>query len=264
VLGTGGKVSPDGVLTVSIPRNITVTLDGVHLAQGSDLAHELDFMRIGNSTLVVGELVLKEDEVNVVTRELLQAGLEETALHNHLNRLSPRLLYMHIHGLGDAVQMDTAISNIIYSVPGGTALADEGKVGLDTSSLDAAMGYKGETGEGVHSYGIPRADTITMNGIALLPEMDISTGIVFQPAGEGKAALIGEFVLEPGEVGPVIKSLSDNGIEVTALHSHMLTEQPRLFYVHCWGTGNPAQLAHGIREAIDLTNSVRSSSINLP
>ena len=107
----------------------------------------------------------------------------------------------------------------------------------------------------MYSYHIPRKDTIAMNGITLLPEMDISTGISFQPTGNGKAAAVGEFVLESSEVGPVIDSMAKNGIEVTALHSHMLTEQPRLFYLHCWATGDAVELARGMHDAISRTNS---------
>ncbi len=255
-LGAHGEISPDGVISFDLPRNINVSVDGIPLAQGSDLSHEVHMMKSGNKTMVISELVLKEDEVKGVTQKLLKAGLEETALHNHLLRTTPHLVYLHIHQYGDAVQIARSIREITDALEGGTVTpTNNGSQGLDTAKMDEAMGAKGKEGEGVYSYHIPRKDTITMNGITMLPEMDISTGISFQPIGNGKAAVVGEFVLESSEVGPVIESMTKNGIEVTALHSHMLTEKPRLFYIHSWATGDAVELARGMHDAVSRTNS---------
>ncbi len=259
-LGAHGDVSPDGAVSFDLARNLTVTVDGIRLAPGSDLSHEVHMMNAGNKTLVVGEIVLKENEVKGVTQKLLQAGLEETALHNHLLRTTPHLVYLHIHGHGDAVQLATSIREIADSLEGGTITPADTPVqsqGINVTKMDDAMGYQSKQGGGVYIYEIPRADNISMDGITLLPEMDISTGISFQPIGDGKAAVVGEFVLESSEVGPVIDSMTKNGIEVTALHSHMLTERPQLFYLHCWATGDAVELARGMHDAVSLTDSQR-------
>jgi len=127
---------------------------------------------------------------------------------------------------------------------------------LDTARLDSIMGLKGKAEDGVYVYGIPRADKVNMSGVDLLPEMDVSTRVSFQPIGGGKAAVIGELVLEKGEVVPVLAALADNGVEVTALHSHMIAEQPRLFYMHCWAVGDAGVKAGAMRKALDKTNSL--------
>jgi hypothetical protein len=126
---------------------------------------------------------------------------------------------------------------------------------MDTAKLDSTIGYNGTQEDGVYAFSIPRNDEIRMNGMVLPPGMDISTEISFQPIGDGKAAAIGEFVLESDEVEPVLHSLSSNGIEVTALHSHMLTEEPRLFYLHCWAKGDTEKIAQTFHDALKKTNS---------
>lgn len=258
-MGTHGDVSANGAIVFGIPRTgLNVTLNGIPLSHGSDLTHNFDFMMAGDRAIMVGELVIKEDEVTDVTKKVMRAGIEETALHNHLLHESPGLMYLHVHGSGDPVEMAKAVRDITSSLGGAPGTADE-KIpasDIDTGKLDTAIGRTGKWGGGVYEFSIPRADQIKEHGIELLPEMDISTEITFQPTGGQNALAIGELVLESGEVGPVLRALSDSGFEVTALHSHMLTEEPRLFYVHCWATGNAEDLAHGIRRALGKTNSI--------
>lgn len=256
-MGMRGDVSPDGVIKFEIPRSLIVNVDGVNLASGSDGASEFEFMGSGNRSMMVGEIMLKEDEVTNVTRMLAESGINETALHNHLLRASPHIMWLHVCGEGDPVEMAITIRNIT-SMLGGAAQARENTIpftGPEASSLDRIMGVKGEVGDGVYGFSIPRADAITMNGMELAQEMDISSDISFQPLGNGTAAVIGELVLEKSEVGPVMRSLAGNGVEVTALHSHMITEEPRLFYLHCWKVGNATEIAGSLREALDRTNS---------
>jgi hypothetical protein len=256
-MGTNGDVSEDGVITFVIPRDLGVTLDGIRLAPGSDMSHEFSFMRSGEGAMMVGEIMLKEDEVAGVTQKLIGAGITETALHNHLLRESPHIMWLHVHASGDPAKIAGALRAIIRPLETSSGSTSPGTPvsQLDTARLDAIIGTRGKAEDGVYIYSIPRADKINMGGIELLPDMDISTRVSFQPAGQGKAAVNGEFVLEKSEVGPVLATLSDNGVEVTALHSHMLDEQPRLFYMHCWVVGDPAVIAGAMRKALDKTNS---------
>jgi hypothetical protein len=256
-MGQKGEISQDGVITFVIPRDLNVTLDGIRLAPGSDMSHEFSFMRTGEGAMMVGEIMLREDEVAAVTQKLMGAGITETALHNHLLRETPHIMWLHVHASGDPVQVAKAISGIIGPLDKAPATTSPimPVSKLDMARLDSIIGISGKAEDGVYMYSIPRADKINMSGIELPPDMDVSTRVSFQPIGQGKAAVIGEFVLEKSEVGPVLTTLADNGIEVTALHSHMLTEQPRLFYMHCWATGEATEIAKAMRKALDETNS---------
>jgi Domain of Unknown Function (DUF1259) len=253
-MGTNGTVYDDGTISFDIPRSIVVTLDGVKLAPGSDLSHEIHMMKDGNRAMVMGELVLTEDEVSNVTGKLIRAGINETALHNHMLRESPHLMYLHFMTYGDPVALATAIRDIVDPLakgPAGSNLSENPGM----TGLDQIMGARGEFDNGVYGFHIPRRDNISVDGMTLSPHMDISEEVSFQPLGNGKAAFVGELTLMAGEVEPVIKAFTDHGIEVTAVHSHMLTEQPRLFYLHAWATGDAESLARVARAALDRTNT---------
>jgi hypothetical protein len=256
-IGKKGEVSLDGVITFTIPRSLNVTLDGIRLAPGSDMSHEFSFMRTSEGAMMVGEIMLKDDEIAGVTQKLIQAGITETALHNHLLRETPHIMWLHVHASGDPVQVAKALSGIVRPLDRSPATTSPGMPvsQLDTATLDTIVGLSGKADDGVYAYSVPRADKINMSGVEMPPDMDVSTRVTFQPLGQGKAAVIGEFVLETSEVGPVLTTLAGNGIEVTALHSHMLTEQPRLFYLHCWATGDATEVAKTMRKALDETNS---------
>ena len=257
-MGVHGDIHPDGTVKFSIPRNLNVTVDGVKLAPGADMSSDFSFMKAGNETMMVGEIMVKDDEVANTTRMLASSGIEETALHNHLLHMSPHIMWLHVHGYGDAVEIAKAIHNITAANGGVFSMSADTEapsLSMDTAKLDSIIGYNGTQEDGVYAFSIPRNDEIRMNGMVLPPEMDISTEISFQPLGDGKSAAIGEFVLETNEVEPVLHSLSGNGIEVTALHSHMLTEEPRLFYLHCWAKGDTEKIAQAFHEALKKTNS---------
>jgi hypothetical protein len=260
-MGVQGDVGEGGAIKFDVPRNLTVTLDGVRLAPGSDMSHEFEFMRVDDKAMMVGEIMVREGEVANVTGRLLDAGLNVTAIHNHLLRESPHIMWLHIHGHGDPVEIAKSLRNITTSLDGAPAPAGETVPisQLDTATMDRAMGREGAAEDGVYAYSIPRAEKIRMSGIELSPIMDISSGISFQPLGSGKSAVIGELVLTADEVEPVLRALAGNGIEVTALHSHMLTEQPRLFYLHCWATGDATEIAKTMRKALDETNNARGN-----
>jgi hypothetical protein len=255
MLGSKAEDNPDGTASFDIPRNLTVTLNGIRLEPGLDLSHEIHMQRNGDKTMAVGELVLTQDEIAGVTRKLREADIDETALHNHLLHETPSLLYMHFHAYGDSTNITLAISDIIRGLGTGPDVSFDSR-GMNTSSLDQIMRMPGKAGGGVYNFMIPRADNVTMGGMTLSPYMDVSTGVSFQPLGDGNALAMGELVLEASEVERVIASLSAGGYEVDAIHSHMLTEQPRLFYLHTWAAGNAEDLARIMRNTLDQTNGL--------
>jgi hypothetical protein len=169
-------------------------------------------------------------------------------------------MYMHIAGHGDAVKMAHAIHEAVAltKTPGpdasGAPAASE-PLGIDQKAIEEALGRTGKVNGGILQFGVPRAETIIENAMPVPPSMGVATAINFQPTGAGKAAITGDFVLLGKEVNPVLKALRQNGIEVTALHNHMLTEEPRLFFMHFWANDDVVKLAKGLRVALDLTNS---------
>lgn len=257
-MGVKGELKPDNAIAFSIPMTQKVSLDGISLSPASDRTHDFDFQRVRNKALMVGEIGVTEMEVKNVSTMVVQSGLQVTAIHNHLLRTSPHILWIHISGSGDPADMAKKIRKITDYVNGKPPARSEEKFdirGINTSKLDRIIGKKGSAEGGDYGFDIDRVDKIRMNGTVLSPVMDVSTMIRFQPLGNGDAAVIGEFVLEENEVDPVMQAFIDNDIEVTALHSHMITEQPRIFYMHCWATGNAEDLASAMRKALDKTNS---------
>jgi hypothetical protein len=171
---------------------------------------------------------------------------------------------MHVAGHGDPVKLATAIRAGLSAskTPGVVSppTAPPPAIDLDTAQLDQIIGVKGQANGGVYQFNVPRRDEVKMDGMAMTPPapMGVATGINFQPTGNGKAAITGDFVMTNEEINPVIKALRANGIEVTALHSHMLDEQPRLFFMHFWANDDAIKLAKGLRAALDKTASGKS------
>lgn len=264
-IGKSGAMQPDDVFKVSLPRSdLQVTIKGVQLKPALALGSWVAFKKAGGMTMMMGDLVLTEDEVTPVMTKLQDAGIEQTALHNHVLSESPRVMYMHISGHGDPVRMAQAVhaalalSKTPFNAPAGGAQSQE--IGIDTKQLDQIMKQNGKVNGGVYQFSIPRAEKISEGpaetvGLIVPPAMGLSTAINFQPTGGGKAAITGDFVLIASEVNPVIRALREGGIEVTALHSHMLTEEPRLFFMHFWANDDAVKLARGLRAALDKTNS---------
>src|SRR5215472_14357544 len=242
------------------PRtDLNVTLDGVTIKPALALGGWVAFKPMHGDAMVMGDLVLLENEINPVVTKLIENGIEITAVHNHLLRANPETFYMHIGGHGDPVKMATAIRTALaesktpLTAPsaGGTPPA----IDLDTAQLDSIMGAKGTNNGGVYAFGVPRRDPITESGMQLAPAgpMGVANGINFQPTGGGKAAITGDFLVTGEEVNPLIRTLRQNGIEVTAIHSHMLTEQPRMIFIHFWADDDALKLAKGLRAALDKT-----------
>jgi hypothetical protein len=212
----------------------------------------------------MGDLVLLESEVNPVMAKLLQGGLEVTAVHNHLLRASPATFYMHVGGHGDPAKMAAAIHDALAvsktPLTPPAPPASPPAVDLDTAQIDQIIGAKGTNNGGVWGMGVPRRDPITESGMQIAPAgpMGVATAINFQPTGGGKAAITGDFVLTGTEVSDVVRTLRSNGIDVTAIHSHMLTEQPRIIFLHFWANDDAVKLARGLRAALDKTASTKS------
>ena len=267
-LGKEGTTQADGVYRVGLPRtDLKVSLDGVSLKPGFALGGWIAFDPMGNQTMVMGDIVLTQDEVNPVMKKLEESGIEITALHNHLLRSEPMTLYMHVFGQGDPVTLATALhaglalsKTPMESAASGAAQpqASTQQIEFDTAAVDQAIGRKGKANGGVYQFTIPRAETITDGGMAVPVSMGTAIGINFQPTGGGKAAITGDFVLIASEVNPVLKALRENGIEVTAVHNHMLDDQPRLFFMHFWANDDAAKLARGLKAALDKMNLANS------
>jgi hypothetical protein len=263
-LGKAGSMQPGDVYKVSLPRSdLKVTVNGLELKPALALGSWVAFKRTGDVTMVMGDLVLTEDEVTLVLTKLQEGGIEQTALHNHVLHESPRVMYMHIHAMGDAVKIAHAIHDALAlsktpfaaATPGSSPTPD---LGIDTKQLDQALAQSGKLNGVVYQFSIPRAEKIMDDGMEVPASMGLATAINFQPNGSGKAAITGDFVLIASEVNPVIKALRENRIEVTALHSHMLTETPRLFFMHFWANDDAQKLARGLRAALDKMNIVKT------
>jgi hypothetical protein len=247
------------------PRtDLAVTLDGVAIKPALALGGWVAFKPAHGGAMAMGDLVLLETEINPVMLKLIEGGLEITAVHNHLLRASPATFYMHVGGHGDPAKMAAVIRDALNTSK--TPLATPAAAGpapavdLDTAQLDQLIGAKGQANGGVYQFGVGRRDPIMEGGIQIAPvgPMGVATAINFQPTGGGKAAITGDFVLSGDEVNPVISALRNNGIEVTAVHSHMLDEQPRLFFLHFWANDDAIKLARGLRAALDKTASTKS------
>ena len=263
-LGRKAAVTGD-VHRYGFPRSdLVVALDGVAIKPALALGGWIAFKPMHGQAMVMGDLVLLETEINPVMLKLMEGGLEITAVHNHLLRANPATFYMHVGGHGDPVKMAAAIHDalgasktpFVAPAPASPPPAIE----LDTAQLDQIIGVKGQANGGVYQFAVARRDPVSEGGVQLTPggPLGLSTGINFQPTGAGKAAITGDFVLIADEVNPVIKALRENGIEVTALHSHMLDEQPRLYFMHFWANDDAVKLAKGLRAALDKTASTKS------
>lgn len=247
-----------------IPRNdLQVTLDGVAIKPALALGGWLSFDPVENGALVMGDLVLTETEVNPVMSKLLENGIEITAVHNHLMRASPATFYMHIHGQGNPVTMARAIraalaeSNTPFEAPAASA-PQTAQIELDTDKLDQTIGVKGKVNGGVYQFSVPRKDSITEDGRQVPPTMGTAIAINFQPTGGGKAAITGDFVVTAHELNPMIRVLRAHGIEITAIHNHMLDEDPRLFFVHFWANDDAIKLADALQAALSKIAVSRS------
>jgi hypothetical protein len=263
-MGRTGAEQPGGVYRFSLPRgDMQVTTGGVNVRPALALGSWVAFKAHGNGAMAMGDLVLAEDELNPVLSRLQQGGVEQTAIHHHITRESPRVLYVHIHGHGDPVKIAETIRQAVALTrtppPAAPASPSGEPFGIDTAQVARALGHAGRVNGGVYQVSVPRAETIREGDFEVPPSMGLGIAINFQPTVGGKAAITGDFVMVGSEVNPVIRALRENGIEVTSLHNHLLTEEPRLFFMHVWANDDALELARGLRAALDKTNSRRAT-----
>jgi len=261
-LGRKGTPQPGGISKYGFPRtDLTVTVDGIQLKGPLALGTWIAFAPMGSQAQVMGDLVLTDTELNPVMKRLIDQGFEISAIHNHLIRTSVPVLYMHISGHGDPAKLaDTlhgalALTGTPLSAP--ASAPTSAPIDMDIAAIDQTLGGKGSSNGGVYQFSIPRREQITDAGMVVPPSMGTAIAINFQPTGSGKAVVTGDFVLLGTEVNPVLRALRAHGIEVTALHSHMIEETPRLYFMHFWGNAEAKQLAQGLRAALDLTQVAR-------
>lgn len=264
-LGRAGTTQPDGVRRYGFPRSdLHVQLDGVVIKPALALGGWLAFEPMATDSVVMGDLVLTPDEVGAVMSELLKGGIAVTAVHNHLLRSSPQTVYLHVMGRGDPARLAAALHAALARsrtplapLPATTPAAPQAALDLDSAAIDRILGRPGKANGGVDQFSFPRAETITDGGMPVPASMGTATAINLQPAGAGRVAVTGDFVLLGSEVDPVMRALRSGGIEVTALHTHMIGEQPSLYFMHFWAVGDATRLATGLRAALDKTNVKR-------
>jgi hypothetical protein len=258
-LGKSAVVSGE-VHRYGLPRSdVHVTLDGVAIKPALALGGWVAFAPMHGEAMLMGDLVLLEPEITPVMTKLLDGGLDITAIHNHILRASPATFYMHVGGHGDPEKMASVIRAALSSAsktpfdPPATTSGPAPAVDLDTAKLDEIMGVKGATNGGVYQFGVPRRDPIMESGMQVNGALGGANAVNFQPTGNGKAAITGDFLVTGNEVNPLIRALRAGDIEVTAIHSHMLDEQPRLFFIHFWANDDALKLAKGVRAALEKT-----------
>ena len=259
--GQKGSAQPGGVMKYGFPRSdLHVTVADVQLKPALALGSWVAFKPVrGGHAMAMGDLVLLESEVGPVMRALQRGGVEQTALHHHVLGESPRVMYMHIAAHGDAGAIARTIGTALGETrtPLGTPAPPPaaGALDLDTAAVARALGVTGKVNGGVYQVAVPRRERIRDGRNDIPPSMGVATAINFQPTGGGKAAIAGDFVMRASEVNAVIRELLKAGIAVSALHSHMLTEEPRLFFMHFWANDDAVKLAKGLRTALDQTAS---------
>jgi len=273
-MGRAGAMQPGNVQRYAFPRSdLQVTVRGTVVKAPFALGTHIEMLPVGDGNVMyMGDLVLTEDEVSPVLSALQQGGIDLAALHNHLLGESPRVMYLHIGGNGDPVQVATTIHTALGQtktpITAAPSIAPASDTGLDTKQLDQLLGYAGKANGGVYQFSVPRAEKIVDSGmtganmpgmdpmgIELPPAIGVATAINFQATGDGKALITGDFVLLGGEIASVSRILQGSGIDVTAVHSHSYTESPRLFYLHFFANDDPAKLAASLRAALNQTNS---------
>ena len=282
-MGRTGTMQAGDVYRFSMPRSdLTVSVQGVRIRPSLALGSWIAFRATSDGAMAMGDLVLKETEVAPVISRLQSAGIEQTAVHHHVLHETPRVVYMHVHCHGDPVKIAEGVRAAVAltstpaqtpaapppgspapapQTPGTQAATPQAAAdpGIDTMQVAATLGHTGRLNGGVYQVNVPRAESIRDRGQEIPPSMGLATAINFQPTGGGKAAIAGDFVMIASEVNAVIRVLREHEIEVTSLHNHLLTEEPRLFFMHFWANDDAVKLARGLRAALDATNSQRAS-----
>ena len=259
VTGMKGTVK-NGEYKITIPQNdLHIVVDGFKIIPPMGLGTWVAFTPCGDSVMMMGDIILSENDVAPVQQEVIRQGLSITAIHNHFVRNRPNVMYMHIDGFGNAGTLAAnakAILDKVSQVRGADPKAAKGDSVVNTLNipmLDSLLGHKGEMSKGVYKYTIGRPDVMLReHGVPISTFMGFNTWASWQGTPE-KAAVAGDFTMLMDEVQPVIKTLIENGIEVVAVHNHMVHEEPKIFFLHYWGVGPADKLAKGLKAALDKT-----------
>lgn len=253
-MGRTGAMQPGEVQKYAFPRSdLAVRIGDVTIKPALALGGWVAFKANGSGAMAMGDLVLLESEVSPVMRSLQAGGIELTALHNHLLSELPHLMYMHINAQGDPVALARAIhaALALTATPAVVAATTPPPaLALDTGAIAQALGYHGKVNGGVYQVSVPRQDMVRMGDMEIPPSMGVATAINFQSTGASTAAITGDFVMTADEVEGVTRTLREQGITVTALHSHMLMEEPRLLFMHFWANDDAVKLARSLHSAL--------------
>jgi hypothetical protein len=258
VFGKKGTVQ-GGVYKITFPRSdIKVTIGDFPVAPGLALTCWIGFIKMGHTSMMMGDLVLQDAEVPKAVAEIVKQNLQVTAIHNHVVMETPAIKYIHFSGEGDALQLAQQIKNVlaVTGTPLTPPAAQAAPQTPDWSKVTAILGTTGKQNGMLLQFGFPRNEKLLESGMEMPPAIGMATAINFQMDGN-RAGITGDFVLLADEVNPVFKALLENGITATAIHNHMLYDEPRLFMMHFWAVGDPEQLAKGLKAALDKTNSKR-------
>jgi hypothetical protein len=251
----------ENVHRYGFPRNdLKVRVDEVEMKPTLALGGWIAFEEKGDSAMMMGDLVLVEPEINPVMNKLLAGGVEVTGVHNHLLRAQPPTFYLHVYGHGDPVKLATTVHDALSATATPSPAASEAAsaaLDLPTAEIETALGAKGKANGGVLQFSIPRHDEIKSSGMAIKGAMGTANALGFQTTQSGQAAVTGDFVALANEVNPLLKALRANGIEVTAVHNHMLDDEPHAFFVHFWANGDPLKLARGLKAGLDAVHAGR-------
>lgn len=259
-LGMEGQES-NGEFKITIPQNdLDVSVDGFKIIPPMGLGSWIAFTPTSKKPMLMGDLVVTEKDLKPVQQEVIKQGLTITALHNHFVRNEPDVMYMHLAGRGTEKELADKVKSVLMTIEQirganpSASPAGQVKNTLNTKSIDSILGHTGKLTNGVYKITIGRPEVnLRENGTGISTFMGFNTWASWQGTPE-KAAVAGDFTMLENEVGPVIKALIENDIEVVALHNHMIKEEPRIFFLHYWGIGPSEKLARGLRAALDQTS----------
>jgi hypothetical protein len=250
----------DGEYKITVPQNdLDVTVDGFKIIPPMGLGSWAAFTPTADGAMLMGDIVVRENEIGPVQQVLVQNGLAMTALHKHFAREEPRVMYMHIGGVGSEEKLAQGVKAVLDKVAGlrkgdpSKASAQSVQNTLDKQQIASILGQAGEDSRGVYKVTIGRPDVkLQDHGAPVSTFMGFNTWAAWQGTPQ-KAAVAGDFTMLESEVAPVVEALAKNGIEVVALHNHMVHEEPRIFFLHYWGVGPAEKLARGLKAALDQT-----------
>ncbi|MEU0738925.1 DUF1259 domain-containing protein [Streptomyces sp. NPDC006134] len=260
VFGRPGEMRRFMYHTAFPRRDLRIFSRGILIKPSLALGTHVSFVRYADgSTLLMGDVVVTERELQPFCDLLHRHGITQSALHKHLLAHEPDVWWVHVHAHGhDPVAVARGLCAALKrtGTPPAEPPGSSPPVDLDTAAIDAALGVEGAVDSGIYRCTYVRRETVTDGPLVLPAGLGSTTSVGFQPLGGGRAALSGDVVMVAGEVQSVLAALRRGGIELVELHHHLLTEEPRLFFVHYWAVGDAVRLARAVRTAVDATDAV--------